>query len=339
MVLQMMFSICIPVYNAEKFLNDCVDSVLNQSYQSFEIILVDDGSKDGSFSICNAYAQMDKRIRCFTKKNEGQLATRLFAFSKACGNVIVCLDSDDYLESNALELLNKYFVEFKCDCIYFGWRRFSDTEKLKQKNTFKLEVIEDCREKYIRIFEDSNCNSMSLKAFKKQLLPKSDYSFFYKLRMAEDLVQTVGIIKNSKKVVFVPEILYNYRINPKSVTENVCVNNYDVDDIARMFVYDFLKKENVFFDKDWSRYGSFCCDLFFNDLIRISHFPNSIQDRIFLLKKKRESTYYIKFISLYSPSRFFRKICMRVFDKKIMLGVLFLSAGLNLRMKMNKFFH
>lgn len=328
----MNFSVCIPIYNAEKFLAKCIKSVLNQTYHFFEIILVDDGSEDNSYKICCDFSFKDSRIKCYTKKNEGQLATRFFACSKAKGDVVVFLDSDDYLETNALEVLNDYFSKYDCDCIYFGWRRFSRSHSLKiHKICQEVEVIKDNRLKYKKIFGNSNYNSMCLKAVKKIILVDKDYSNYYKLRMAEDLVQTIDVVKQSEKIIFIPEILYNYRVNPQSVTESVCIENYDVDDVSRNLVLDFLKKEDVFTKDDWVDYGTYCSSLFFNDLIKISRFPNTLKDRFFLLKKKRCSPYYIFFISRFYPKKILPKICFWLFEKKCLFAIVFIAKGLCLK--------
>lgn len=91
-------SIIIPVYNAEQYLNRCIDSVLSQSYQFKELILVDDGSQDKSGTICDAYAMNDNRIKVFHNSNKGASAARNFGLNKATGEYISFLDSDDWIE-------------------------------------------------------------------------------------------------------------------------------------------------------------------------------------------------------------------------------------------------
>ena len=90
-------SIIIPIYNSEKFLVRCLDSILNQLYNDFEVILIDDGSKDHSLEICQRYSLLDARFKVYSKENGGVSSARNFGLSKAVGSYIVFIDSDDYI--------------------------------------------------------------------------------------------------------------------------------------------------------------------------------------------------------------------------------------------------
>ena len=117
------FSIIIPVYNVEKYLERCVSSVLSQSFDDYEIILVDDGSTDDSGFICDRLAIKDKRIKVFHKVNGGAASARNLGISNICGFYTLFLDSDDLWESrSALECIYKRIKEFKEDVVLFGCR-------------------------------------------------------------------------------------------------------------------------------------------------------------------------------------------------------------------------
>ena len=96
------FSIVIPVYNVEPFLEECLQSILNQTFSDYEVILVDDGSKDGSGMLCDRYAASDPRFQAYHKQNEGQLASRIYGMERASGLYILSPDSDDMLRMDAL---------------------------------------------------------------------------------------------------------------------------------------------------------------------------------------------------------------------------------------------
>ena len=96
------FSVIVPVYNVEKYLGDCIDSILAQTYQDFELILVNDGSKDSSGAICDAYAEKDQRVQVVHKQNGGVVSARKAGIQKSCGNYIVTVDSDDYIAADYL---------------------------------------------------------------------------------------------------------------------------------------------------------------------------------------------------------------------------------------------
>lgn len=101
-------SIIIPVYNAEKTLNRCVDSVLNQTFHDWELLLIDDGSKDRSMYLCDEYALKDKRIKVFHKKNGGVSSARNMGLDYARGEWITFVDSDDYICENIFDLVSSH---------------------------------------------------------------------------------------------------------------------------------------------------------------------------------------------------------------------------------------
>ena len=114
------FSIMTPVYKVERYLPECIESVLGQTYGNFEFILVDDGSPDHSGEICEEYAKKDSRIRVFHKPNGGLMHTRRYALERASGDYYVFLDSDDYLSLDTLETLSRYIAESGADCVIYG---------------------------------------------------------------------------------------------------------------------------------------------------------------------------------------------------------------------------
>ena len=101
----LMISVIVPVYNTEQYLPRCIESILSQSFTDFELLLIDDGSTDGSGAICDEYAKKDYRIRVFHQENQGSAASRQFGFEKAKGLYITSVDSDDWVESQYLESL------------------------------------------------------------------------------------------------------------------------------------------------------------------------------------------------------------------------------------------
>ena len=108
-------SIIVPVYNAQEYLKRCVDSILSQDYRDFELLLMDDGSKDASGEICDAYAQQDGRVRVIHKENSGVSDTRNQALELARGTFLQFLDSDDWIVPEATRLLvGLYYILFRC---------------------------------------------------------------------------------------------------------------------------------------------------------------------------------------------------------------------------------
>ena len=110
-----LISVIVPIYNVEEYLNECVDSILNQTYKNLEIILVDDGSTDKSGIICDDYAKIDSRIKVIHKKNGGLSDARNVGIDRALGEFIIFIDSDDYIDHSMCEILLAYASKYDVD--------------------------------------------------------------------------------------------------------------------------------------------------------------------------------------------------------------------------------
>ena len=119
-------SIIVPVYNVEKLLSKCVDSILNQNFKDFELLLIDDGSKDKSGLICEEYAKKDSRISVYHKTNGGLSSARNYGIEHALGEFITFIDSDDYVDKSMLEILYNNMIENDVDLSITGVRDIYD---------------------------------------------------------------------------------------------------------------------------------------------------------------------------------------------------------------------
>lgn len=135
-------SVIVPVYNVEKYLRRCIDSILSQTFSDFELLLIDDGSKDKSGDICDEYAAKDARIRVFHKDNGGVSSARNLGLVKANGEFIFFVDSDDYLDNTHLENYSKDIDNF--DLIFQGYKLVDETTgKILEKKTFhEIETLD-----------------------------------------------------------------------------------------------------------------------------------------------------------------------------------------------------
>lgn len=313
----MQFSLCVPVYNAEKYLSQCIDSVLNQSYTNFELILVDDGSTDSSYDLCKIYQLKDCRIKAFTKKNGGQISAREHAFKHVTGDVVLCLDADDFIENTSLEILNDYFKKYKCDCIYFNYQLFSNDKITKvNRDIKKLECIKEKKELYRKICLNSCFNSVCRKAFKKEFIPCEKMDDFYKIRRGEDLIQTLFIHKKMSNVLFVPDVLYNYRVNTESISHNKILEKKDVEDFVRYYLYLFLKRENYFSKKDWDDYGTYCSEKLFSNLLNISVAKVNLKKKKEYFNIIRNSAYYKEFLYKKRTDDLKKNVFINLFEKQ-----------------------
>ena len=293
----MKFSVLTPVYNVEKYIVECIESVINQTYSDFEFILVDDGSPDESPRICDKYAQEDSRIKVIHKENGGLISARRAAIAVASGEYCVFLDSDDYLDREALEVINKKIEETSCDCVCYGFNRVNDQGSvLWRSNDTEEKIVNEKGELYKIIFTNHAFNSLGRKAVRRELL-SADFSKYYHVSMGEDLLQSIEILKNSKSVAFTTENLYNYRINLSSITRTVSINNYIDDFTVRASVLDFLRNENVWSESDYQEYKDYSLKLFAIEIMRVAGFDAKRSQKKQIFSKIREQEYYKEFLS------------------------------------------
>lgn len=118
-----MISLIVPIYNTEKYLKACLDSILNQTFGEFEVIMVNDGSTDNSEQICKSYLEKDSRFKYYAKENEGVTATWQYGVEKSIGEYIAFLDSDDKLSFNCFEEINEVVNKFEPDMIYYNFHK------------------------------------------------------------------------------------------------------------------------------------------------------------------------------------------------------------------------
>ena len=203
------FSIITPVYNSEKYLSKCIESILNQTYKDWEFIIVDDGSTDSSLTIMQQYACKDNRIIVFSKSNEGPGLTRNCAVQMATGEYIAFLDSDDYVSNDFLERINLEIDSADVDVIFYDL--IFEDENGKQLREERMS-LNNGLDRYQLI-----CNQMtgkmpwggcrkvsSLRLIKQWNLHYSSDT------VGEEAIFSFELLRHARKVKFVPQILYHY---------------------------------------------------------------------------------------------------------------------------------
>ncbi len=244
MINNMLFSILVPVYNSEQFLGECIESVFSQSFSSWELILVDDGSTDSSGMIVDRYSLLDPRVHAYHKENGGQLHTRQFAAKKAKGEYCIFLDSDDLLDKNALETIAVYLDQSKSDCIVYGFRIFDDNGRIIDMCSDSESVeITGTENNIVKLICNVSYNSMCRKAIKRTILLNSIKDYDYSIRQAEDLQQSIDIYLQLNSVFYISEVLYNYRSNSSSISHTTNVIKQQ-DDIFKVRSYVLRQLES-----------------------------------------------------------------------------------------------
>lgn len=214
--MQPLISVIIPVYRVEEYLNACVDSVLAQTYQNFEIILVNDGSPDNCPQICDGYAMQDNRIRVIHKENGGLSSARNAGIEVANGELIAFVDSDDIWSPLFLERLYDAIEATVADIAVCSFQRFVDINEISTAEYVKTQCLSR-REAFECLFDGRNENMVVApnKLYRKKLFEKLRYPVGM---IHEDEYVIHELIGASDKVAWVDEVHYFYRTNLNSIT-------------------------------------------------------------------------------------------------------------------------
>lgn len=235
-------SIIVPVYNVEKYLDKCIDSIVKQTYKNLEIILVNDGSTDNCLAICNKHKQQDKRIIVVDKENGGLSDARNIGIEIATGKYIMFIDSDDWIDSNMVGRLHTLITKSnaciaQCDFI----KVYNDENVFFNNENKNINIkVMDNREALLNIYENHGVKSIVTwnKIYKKELF---DYIRFPKGKIHEDEFTTYRLFDKCKKVIDTNEIMYYYRQRDGSIMKS------DFS-IKRLDAIDAIKERVVYFE-------------------------------------------------------------------------------------------
>ncbi len=239
------FSILIPVYNVEKYLRNCLDTVMSQTFSDFEVIIIDDGSTDTSGYICDEYQEKyPDKIRVKHRINKGPQQTRTEAIHMAKGEFLVFVDSDDWISSSLLERLDETIEKYDCDLVIYNFLHvFSSGEKLKSGITLQHEQIftPDSKGALYRYFISTNkLNTIWCKAVKRNIVDiDTDYSTC-NIIIGEDLLQSLPLLTKAEKIVYIDDVLYYYRKETTSITGNMKLNYLDSFSYVNKSVLDYM---------------------------------------------------------------------------------------------------
>ena len=231
-----LISIIVPIYNVENYLRHCLESIQNQTYQNFECLLINDGSSDNSAEICREYVEKDSRFRYFEKENGGVSSARNLGIERSKGQYITFIDSDDWVDSDYLELLYIKINEYNADLAVLTYKQYSMND-----GCFYLHVWEqDYYEKYYTGNEllnslpnlenyDSTFNVSWGKLFKRNFLETA--TFNEQRIMGEDLEFNFKIFLQIKSCIYLNKALYNFRQHHLSTRARKISDKYLMDDV------------------------------------------------------------------------------------------------------------
>ena len=219
-------SVIIPVFNIKNYIEKCIESVVQQNYRNIEIIIVDDGSTDGSGESCRQFADKDSRIKYIYQENQGSVGARKAGLIQARGKYIVFVDGDDYAEINYIEKLYKVMIENAVEVVHSNYMVDGKNQKhIKQVHLYREKDLDlECRVNLLRdnVFEWNSekeiieCNLYGC-IYKKDVI----YDCFMELpdsqQYGEDLLCLCNLIMKSKSMMFIPDAYYHYVIREESL--------------------------------------------------------------------------------------------------------------------------
>lgn len=210
-------SIIVPVYNTEKYISECINSLLSQTYNNYEIIIIDDGSTDNSYKICKDYEKKHKKIKLYSQKNSGVSSARNLGIKVSSGDFIIFVDSDDYCNSNYLETIKDNLHED--ELLGFGFEKTYTNKKITiLLNSFYCNNKDEMDEFIIANskFGGYICN----KVFSTKILKQNNILFDKELYYSEDLKFTIDYIKYCNAIRYISFTPYMYRMRKSSVSFN-----------------------------------------------------------------------------------------------------------------------
>lgn len=234
-----MLSLILPVYNVEKYINECLKSIENQTCKDFELIIVDDGSTDNCSEICKTFSSKNRNFRYFRKENGGLSSARNFGIRKAYGTIIGFIDSDDYIDINYVKSINDVFNNFDVDCCVFGYMCINNFNIL---GTFNFDES--------KIVTSIECFKLNLsgkikdfarnKIFKREIVEKANFPEDLNY---EDIYTIPKYILYSRKVFFLNKILYFYRQRVDGISFMPTQKNIKDNFSALIAKYSFVKSK------------------------------------------------------------------------------------------------
>lgn len=234
-----LISIVVPVYNVEGYVRRCFESVINQTWKDFEVIVIDDGSMDKSGEICDEYAQKDTRFKVFHQSNQGIGKTRLGGIKKAAGEYVVWADADDWLEPSLLERLVKCIREKKSDIVVYGAANVNN-KVITSKILWKDLTIDGWRRETIISGQSVVWNFMSKRSLYEDVnLPEAVHL------SGEDGYLTITLFFKAKSVSYINEVLYFHFVgNPNSVTHTMNAKKY----YAHCYLWNYRREMAQMYD-------------------------------------------------------------------------------------------
>lgn len=246
-----MISVIMPAYNSERYISEAIESVLNQSYTNWELVIVDDGSSDRTPEIIDEYAETDSRIKVFHRKNSGVSAARNFALQNICGEYVTFIDSDDLYHTDRLKIMYSVFEQHpKCDAVFADYKEFkgniciSEAAVLNETELINEDILKN-------VISDTRKHFVWNAMLKSEIAKKEKFA---PMRFSEDFCYFRDCARHFKQIAALDIVLYYYRRdNENAMTGRFFTEKY-VPDYMKLVdnIYAFCKSyepEDAFYKK------------------------------------------------------------------------------------------
>ncbi|UYI80111.1 MAG: glycosyltransferase [Fusobacterium varium] len=284
-------SVIVPVYNVEKYIGKCIRSIMEQTLEEIEIIVINDGSPDRSLEIVNRLMKEDQRIKVITKKNGGLSSARNIGIKIATGKYIQHIDGDDWIEENYLKNMYEFAEKENLDIVISDYYEDYSNGKIKiKRGKEKSEKIIFNSKEYLKdFFYDGDAPAMWNKLFKTSLYKENNIFHPENISIGEDLSTTPRLIYFAKKVGYLKEAFYHYRQNSESITN--MINGVKKCQIFKCFdlLKIFFKEQNEDWDDSLYRLSIYHLNdfLFFKPVFTNKEYINGYKSFLLLISDKR----------------------------------------------------
>lgn len=261
---QPLVSVIVPVYNVERYLDRCLESIVKQTYGYIELILVDDGSTDSSGQICDEWAKKDSRIQVIHKNNAGLGLARNTGMKKSAGEFLVFVDSDDYIDKSMIQRLYDALIGYKAQVVYCSYNRVKDSGKIQAMHQAK--EVTSGKQALLGIIGSNKESAMDFDRrmsvwgaiYSNKIIANSGIAFVSEREYpSEDLIFDIKLLPMCNKVVFLNYCGYNYCQNEHSLTQKYIKERYIlekkmnqkvIEEISQIYdIYEYRDRINRFF--------------------------------------------------------------------------------------------
>ena len=317
-----LISVIIPIYNAEQYLQRCIESVINQTYRNIEIILIDDGSVDDSYSICAYYAGTDKRIHAFRTENHGGGAARNYGINRAKGTFISFVDADDFIDKNMLEAMAEAITGNNTDLAMCSVKQVKIKNKiLIDEKLYQVHEGVFDKKSYLEFFEEYYPNvvfcTQGNKLYRTSYINKYTLRYDEHAKNNEDVLFNFDVYEKIRSISVINKSFYTYVIeNPLSISSADERDLFPIYTKSYFRAVKFLKKEDIYIENKWF-IENYYVDQIINCFIR--YYYSFIENRNMFIDKARlilEDKVVAELLPNSTSEKKYKKIILKLVNKK-----------------------